>query len=399
MNNEKQQQSVLSEEKIDELLDQFLEEFCNLCHNDTDYASAPGEDEDDNHDDTDDNPDDNEEAADDLDDETTDNEDDLDDDESHNEDDGDDDDDFPFSIPDGEITQNAALSVKVEILPPIKHPREELEKLVGCGDIKARIDELVALSMYNQKMSEFIPEGTHKVSLHSIFFGQPGTGKTTVCKIFGSLLRDAGALSKGHVVVCTRGTFIGALYGDEERAVRQVVEKAQGGVLMIDEAYLLNLNNDKDPGHLVLPMLMDMLADEKQRDIAVVLCGYREPMLKLLETNPGLDSRFPNRFDFPDFTPEQLERITLSRVDEYGYTFTQAAWEKYRRQLAEAWRRRDPRSWGNARAVANMLERIYVRHAKRCLPDEFDEPEMLLAIIEDDIPALELPRPQRRIGF
>ena len=199
--------------------------------------------------------------------------------------------------------------------------------------------------------------------------------------------------------MCDRGSFIGTLWGDTERAVEGIVEQARGGVLMIDEAYLLHGTDDRDPARSVLPQLMTLLADETRRDIAVVLCGYREPMLKLLETNPGLDSRFPNRFDFPDFTPEQLEQITLSRVDEYGYTFTQAAWEKYRRQLAEAWRRRDPRSWGNARAVANMLERIYVRHAKRCLPDEFDEPEILLAIIEDDIPPLELPRPQRRIGF
>ena len=80
----------------------------------------------------------------------------------------------------------------------------------------------------------------HEVSLHSVFFGRPGTGKTTVCKIFGSLLHQAGVLSKGHVVVCDRGTFIGTLWGDEERSVRQVIEMAQGGVLMIDEAYLLN---------------------------------------------------------------------------------------------------------------------------------------------------------------
>lgn len=399
MNNDKQQQSVLSEEKIDELLDQFLEEFCNLCHNDTDDASASGEDEDHNNDNTDDNPDDNEEAADGLDEETAYDDDNLDDDESLSEDDDDDDDDFPFSIPDGEITQNAALSVKVEILPPIKHPREELDKLVGCGDIKARIDELVALSMYNQKMSEFIPEGTHKVSLHSIFFGQPGTGKTTVCKIFGSLLRDAGALSKGHVVVCTRGTFIGALYGDEERAVRQVVEKAQGGVLMIDEAYLLNLNNDKDPGHLVLPMLMDMLADEKQRDIAVVLCGYKEPMMRLLEQNPGLESRFPNRFEFKDFTYDELLEITRRRVAVHGYHFTRVGWERYKQVLAEAYQSHDSGTWGNARFVANLLERIYIRHAVRCVRQDTDDLFKLLSLTTSDIVPIEVPRQKPRIGF
>ena len=269
--------------------------------------------------------------------------------------------------PDGEVELNDHAKIQLRILYPEPHPRQALERLEGCADIKARIDELVALTAFNRKLTRLMPGAKpHAVSLHSVFLGNPGTGKTTVCKIFGALLREAGALSLGHVVVCDRGSFIGTLWGDTERAVEGIVEQARGGVLMIDEAYLLHGTDDRDPARSVLP---------------------------------GLDSRFPNRFDFPDFTPEQLEQITLSRVDEYGYTFTAAAWEKYRRQLAEAWRRRDPRSWGNARAVANMLERIYVRHAKRCLPDEFDEPEMLLAIIEDDIPALELPRPQRRIGF
>lgn len=390
MNNDNQQQSVLSNQEIDELLDQFIEEFCNLCHNDTDEASVPGEDEDNNNDDTDDNHDDNEdneEAADDLDDETA------------EDDDLDDDDDFPFNIPDGEISQNAAISVKVEILPPIRNPRAELDKLVGCGDIKARIDELVALSVYNQKIREFFPDGTHSISLHSIFFGQPGTGKTTVCKIFGSLLREAGALSKGHVVVCTRSTFIGTLYGDEERAVRQVVEKAQGGVLMIDEAYLLNLSNEKDPGRLVLPMLMEMLADEKQRDIAVVLCGYKEPMMRLLEQNPGLESRFPNRFEFKDFTYDELLEITRRRVAEHHYRFTRVGWERYKQVLADAYQSHDSGTWGNARFVANLLERIYVRHAVRCVRLDTDNPYKLFSLSTSDIAPIEVPRQKPRIGF
>lgn len=127
-------------------------------------------------------------------------------------------------FPDGEIDQNQNISVKVEILRPIPNPREELDKLVGCADIKRRMDELVALTRYNRMMREFFPNGKrHEVSLHSVFLGRPGTGKTTVCKIFGSLLRQAGALSKGHVVVCDRSTFIGTLWGDEERSMKQVL--------------------------------------------------------------------------------------------------------------------------------------------------------------------------------
>ena len=166
------------------------------------------------------------------------------------------------------IEQNMGLSVEVEILQPIDDPKEELDKLIGCDDIKRRMDELVALTSYNRTMREMFPEcKQHEVSLHSVFLGRPGTGKTTVCKIFGSLLHQAGALSKGHVVVCDRGTFIGTLWGDEERSVRQVLEKAKGGVLMIDEAYLLNSKNENDPSRLVIQLLMNMLADETQRTL------------------------------------------------------------------------------------------------------------------------------------
>ena len=304
------------------------------------------------------------------------------------------------SIPDGEIEQNQALSVKVKILRPLAQPREELDKLVGCDDIKRRMDELVALTSYNKLMQEQFPGSKqHEVSLHSVFLGRPGTGKTTVCKIFGSLLRQAGALSKGHVVVCDRGTFIGTLWGDEERAVRQVVEKAQGGVLMIDEAYLLNGKNENDPGRMVVQLLMNILADESQRDIAVVLCGYKDQMQKMLQCNPGLESRFPNRFEFQDFSVDELLDITRCRVQDYEYQFTQEAWEKYRHMLSQAYQVRDPQTWGNARFVANQLERIYIQHAARCVRLQPVDKLSLRQITAEDIVPIEVPRQRPRMGF
>ena len=303
-------------------------------------------------------------------------------------------------IPDGEIEQNQTLSVEVRILRPLAHPREELDKLVGCDDIKHRMDELVALTGYNKLMGELFPNcKRHQVSLHSVFLGRPGTGKTTVCKIYGSLLHQAGALSKGHVVVCDRGTFIGTLWGDEERAVRQVIEKAQGGVLMIDEAYLLNGENSKDPGRLVLQLLMNILADESQRDIAVVLCGYKEQMQKMLECNPGLESRFPNKFEFQDFSIDELLAITRCRVQEYEYEFTADAWEKYRRVLSQAYQVRDPQTWGNARFIANQLERIYIQHASRCVRQQPVDKLSLRQITAEDVVPIDVPRQRPRIGF
>ena len=286
------------------------------------------------------------------------------------------------------IDQNLGLSVDIEILDPISNPREELDKLIGCDDIKRRMDNLVALTTYNKTMQELFPNSKqHEVSLHSVFLGRPGTGKTTVCKIFGSLLHQAGALSNGHVVLCDRGTFIGTLWGDEERAVRQVIEKARGGVLMIDEAYLLK------------QLLMNILADETQRDIAVVLCGYKDQMQKLLDMNPGLQSRFPNKFEFQDFSVNELLEITKNRIKEYEYQFTDGAWEKYRSMMAQAYQARDPQTWGNARFVANQLEHIYLQHATRCVQQHPENKQNWRLLTPEDIVPIEVPRPRTKIGF
>ena len=314
--------------------------------------------------------------------------------------------DFPgdnssdLELPSDTVEQNNNLSVKVKILPPMENPRAELDKLVGCQDIRNRIDELLAMTRYNKMIRRAFPDAKlHEVSLHSVFYGRPGTGKTTVCKIFGSLLHEAGALSKGHVVVADRGTFIGTLWGDEERSVRQVLEIAQGGVLMIDEAYLLNGKHESDPGKLVIPLLMQVLADESQRDIARVRCGYKEPLSQLIKSNIGLDSRFPNRFEFCDFTIDELMEITRRRIGEYKYRFTRQAWQKYKNMLTTAYKSRDKDSWGNARFVSNQLERIYIKHALRCVKENTAEGEKLLTLTPADITPIEVPQAKPRIGF
>ena len=305
-----------------------------------------------------------------------------------------------IAIPDGYIEQNQNVTICVEILRPISNPQKELNKLVGCTDIKKRMAELIALTRYNKLTKEFYPNSKlHEVSLHSIFYGKPGTGKTTVCKIYGSLLRQAGALSKGHVVICDRGTFIGTHWGDEERSMRQVLEKAQGGVLMIDEAYTLNGKHESDPGKIVIQLLLNILADESKRDIAIVLCGYKEPMEALLNSNPGLQSRFPNKFVFPDFTIDELLDITLRRIREYEYEFTPQAWIQYKKIVTKAFNQRDAESWGNARFVANELERIYIQHATRCVQmHPVDKRQMRLLTPEDVLPVNELIE-KNRFGF
>ncbi len=168
---------------------------------------------------------------------------------------------------------------------------------------------------------------------------------------------------------------------------------------MIDEAYLLNSSNPNDPGKIVIQLLMNILADESQRDLAVVLCGYKTPMQKLLDLNPGLQSRFPNKFEFADFTTEELLSITKMRIKEYDYRFTAKAWEKYRKMLAQAYQLRDPETWGNARFVANLLERIYIQHATRCVHKNLRDKSDLRIITAADIVPIEVPRQKAKIGF
>ncbi len=302
--------------------------------------------------------------------------------------------------PTNEFEQNTSLSMKVEILKPSKNPQEELNKLVGCEELKQRMEELVALTQFNKKMRRAYPDKKrHQISLHSIFYGRPGTGKTTVCRIFGGLLKKAGILKLGHVVVCDRGTFIGTLWGDEERSVTSVLEKAKDGVLMIDEAYSLYGENEKDPGRNVLQQMMTTLADESKRNMAVVLCGYKEPMQKMLDSNPGLESRFPNKFEFKDFTLNQLLEITQLRVKEYGYSFSKAGWARYKEVLIMAYKTRDEEKWGNARFVANQLERIYLQHAVRCMKQNVSKRSMLILTEEDIVPIPVARSERRRVGF
>ena len=182
--------------------------------------------------------------------------------------------------------------------------------------------------------------------------------------------------------------------------MRQVVDLARGGVLMLDEAYLLNGQNTNDPGKMVIQLLMNLLADEKQRDLAVVICGYKEPMMKLLETNPGLHSRFPNRFEFADFSFEELLDITQQRIREYDYHFTRSAWEKYKQVLQEAYAQRDPMTWGNARFIANQLDRIYLQHARRCVSHSKKmDRQHLQTLTPADIMPMEVQKRRPHVGF
>lgn len=291
--------------------------------------------------------------------------------------------------------------LRAEVYPRIEHPENVLKELIGCDEIRQQIEQLTALHRYNLRLRDYNPKSeVHNVSMHAIFHGAPGTGKTTLCRLYASLLHKAGVLQHGHVVVASRATFVGNNFGDEEKAVYAVLHAAQGGVLMIDEAYQLNPPHPHDPGKNVLPLMMPQLADESARNMAIVLCGYTEPMENLLSQNEGLESRFPNRFKFPDFSVSQLLQISKLRIKKFGYHFTPKAWVLYKDVVTQRYNNRDKRNWGNAREVANLLERIYIYHAQRCNRQNVKNKKMLVITVADIKPLQLTSTPTKRsIGF
>ena len=270
-------------------------------------------------------------------------------------------DDFP---PDWIKTRR--ISQHVDVLRPFKHPMEELNKLVGCEDIKKRLVEFKSLAEYNKACIRMSPEyPVMQIFLHSIFYGNPGTGKSTVCQLYGSLLKETGLLSKGHVVVADRKVFTGDCFGDTEDILRELIKYSEGGILLFDEAYLLEGTHPNDPNKMVLPMLLSELAGNSMKDFAVVLCGYKDKLDRMLEQNPGLYSRFTNRFEFKDYSLDELVEIGVRYLTTFGHSFTIDGLASFREELASAMSGSSKKSWANARSVKNMIEQIYIKRAMR----------------------------------
>ena len=296
--------------------------------------------------------------------------------------------------PDGRMMAGRNKIV-VEILIPPSHPFEKLNSMVGCEDIKHRLEEFRSLAEYNKACLRQSPEyPVMQIFLHSIFYGNPGTGKTTVCRLYGALLKEAGLLSKGHVVVADRNIFCGDCFGNTEEMIPQLIEMSKGGILMFDEAYLLDGVHSEDPNKMVLPLLLSALADERNKDFAVVLCGYKDKLEKMIEQNPGLYSRFINRFEFKNYSLDELTEIGVRYLNTFGHTFTFDGLARFREELLSAMNGSNKASWANARSVKSMIERIYVQRAMRYSKDGVLDRE----ITAEDITGIPYER-HRSIGF
>ena len=235
------------------------------------------------------------------------------------------------------------------------------EELVGLAPVKARIREVAALLLID-KLRKNLGISSANPGLHMSFTGSPGTGKTTVGLKMADILYQLGYIKKGHLLTVTRDDLVGQYIGHTAPKTKEVLKKAMGGVLFIDEAYYLyKPDNERDYGQEAIEILLQVM--ENQRDeIVVVLAGYKEPMDKLFESNPGLSSRIANHIDFPDYTVEELLKISKIMLDEQQYQLTPDA-EVAFGQYIEL--RKEKPLFANARSIKNALDRARMRQANR----------------------------------
>lgn len=235
------------------------------------------------------------------------------------------------------------------------------EELVGLEPVKSRIRDIANLLLVDRCRREFGLESS-RPTLHMSFTGSPGTGKTTVALSMGELLQGLGFLRKGHLVTAGREDLVGEYIGHTAPKTKQVLSKAMGGVLFIDEAYSLHrAENERDYGQEAIEILLQAMENYRD-DLVVIFAGYSEPMRKFFGMNPGLASRVAHHIEFPDYSTEELIEIAHKMLEEEEYSLSSDAEDAFREYLDH---RREQPNFANARSVRNALERARLRHASR----------------------------------
>jgi probable Rubsico expression protein CbbX len=259
---------------------------------------------------------------------------------------------------------------------------DELDRdLVGLAPVKARIRDIAALLVIDRlRMNQGLQAQTP--SLHMSFTGNPGTGKTTVALRMAQILHRLGYVRKGHLVAVTRDDLVGQYVGHTAPKTREVLKKAMGGVLFIDEAYYLyRPDNERDYGQEAIEILMQVMENNRD-DLVVILAGYGDRMETFFQSNPGMRSRIAHHLEFPDFAESELLRIAEMMLEQQNYRFGPGAREAFQEYIAR--RIRQPQ-FANARSVRNALDRARLRQASRL----FANPDKELTV--DDLSTIESP--------
>ena len=277
----------------------------------------------------------------------------------------------------------AEKSEQKEEIPPkekIEDLLAELDSYVGMDAIKTEVRSLINMvQVYKLRRENDLP--TTDMSLHMVFSGNPGTGKTTVARIMARIYHSLDILSKGQLVEVDRSGLVAGYVGQTALKTQKVIEKAMGGVLFIDEAYALNGKSENDFGQEAIDTILKAMEDHRD-DLVVIVAGYTELMDRFIHSNPGLESRFNRFLMFEDYTPEQLVAIFKMQCKKGCYVLAEGTEQLVRDFISEE---SADDSFGNARGVRNLFEHILVAQNNRLAKMEQVTREDLMQILPDDV--------------
>ena len=270
---------------------------------------------------------------------------------------------------DGEASTPSAHPAQVDLAALLADSQvgevlDELDReLIGLKPVKARIRDIAALLLIERARKQ-IGLAAGSPSLHMSFTGNPGTGKTTVALRMAQILHRLGYVRKGHLVAVTRDDLVGQYIGHTAPKTKEILKKAMGGVLFIDEAYYLyRPENERDYGQEAIEILLQVMENQRD-DLVVILAGYRDRMEVFFRSNPGMSSRIAHHIDFPDYAPPELEAIAERMLESMQYTLSPSGLAALREYIPL---RMGQPHFANARSIRNALDRARLRQATRLI--------------------------------